>query len=574
MDMGNDESGNEKQKGHFLPIPAGMGKVADAVEKGFEKGFETLTGHAATKKSVDDDGNNGALVAFTGSTKQEPENDSLMTSSTSPTTKRSSSDPGAHGQTEIDDDDESADNGIVLHTKSDYKFGAVYWRHGFSLPENGRMKIKGNNIIFKGIIGTKLSFSLEDIDIGKVSRMGGLVHDAFVVHVVKSSNVGDVDTAEGEKFLFSTVLKDRTKVVNKIQQAQANVKLTREEKQFDDNATRGGGPRAKKKSKFRLPPDPTMQKMKIIADRKLKGVSLQDYYEVAWSEGQNGKKPMYGPFLEKAGKNNVVVSSWQPGQYEGEWCGEAYTEERIVTFEFMKQTIGQTLVNVKHTQRCRRKDNDQCIVQIKMEMKGFPYAECFVVEVRHVASRVGDSDLSIQIGMHVKFLKSCMFESKIRTNTGAETTKAQLTLLEMILGECAPFAKVEGSADETEDEDDGAEALENALAAGAPKSMAYTPLILPDSVIKVLRYIMMTIVTLFRNYLEPYIQPELFDPFPPSSVKEALQSARARVKFLEEVSLKSSSERRKKDISREIALIGKSFDRIEKMSVNSNCPAD
>ena len=99
---------------------------------------------------------------------------------------------------------------------------------------------------------------------------------------------------------------------------------------------------------------------------------------IQWSEGQNcDKEAMYGPFLQKQGKNNVVVSPWESGVFEGEWCGEKYTEERLVTFSFMKQTIGQTLVEVKHTQRCRRIENDQCIVQIKMGMKGFPYAsEC------------------------------------------------------------------------------------------------------------------------------------------------------------------------------------------------------
>mmetsp|Transcript_36945 Transcript_36945/g.64720 ORF Transcript_36945/g.64720 Transcript_36945/m.64720 type:complete len:293 (-) Transcript_36945:198-1076(-) len=285
-----------------------------------------------------------------------------------------------------------------------------------------------------------------------------------------------------------------------------------------------------------------------------------------WSEGHNDKKPIYGPFLENQMKNNVVVGPWETGNYEGEWCGETYKEERIVTFDFLKQTIGQTLVKVKHTQRYS-KDNDQCIVQIKMQMDGFPYADCFVVEVRHVASRVGENDLSIQIGMHVKFLKSCMFEGKIRTNTGAETTKAQLALLEMILEGCAPRAK--SSADESEDEDEG-ETLENSLIAGAPKTVARYPIELPDPVFKVLRFIMMSFVTLFRTCLWPYIQPELFNPFPPSSVEEALQSTRARMKLLEVISLKSASERRKNDISREIALIGKSIDRIEKMSTKSS----
>ena len=79
---------------------------------------------------------------------------------------------------------------------------------------------------------------------------------------------------------------------------------------------------------------------------------------------------MYGPFLEGQGKNNVVVGPWESGEFRGDWCGEDYTQERTVTFNFMKQTIGQTLVEVKHTQRCRRVANDRCIVQIKMEMKG------------------------------------------------------------------------------------------------------------------------------------------------------------------------------------------------------------
>ena len=40
--------------------------------------------------------------------------------------------------------------------------------------------------------------------------------------------------------------------------------------------------------------------------------------------------------------------------------------------------------------------------------------DCFVVEVRHVASRLGENDVSIQIGMFVRFVKSCLFENKIK----------------------------------------------------------------------------------------------------------------------------------------------------------------
>lgn len=324
-----------------------------------------------------------------------------------------------------DSDDDNAEPEIISHIK--YKIGAVYWRHGFSLPENGRIKLSNDELSFKGILGTKLSFDLKDVDIEKASRLGGLIHDAFIISVENSKE-------EGKEFTFSTGLKDTKKVIDKIQSAIANAK----QDESHEKSRVWGPDDLKKDNQFRVPaPDPTLEKMKIIAERRLKGVDLQDYYKVAWSD----EKPIYEPFLKGQGKNNVNVAHWETGKFEGDWCGETYTEKRIVSFDFMKQTIGQSLVEVKHTQHCRRTDNEQCIVQIKMEMKGFPYADCFVVEVRHVASCVGRNDLKIQIGMHVKFLKSCMFEKKIRTNTGAETTNAQLALLEMTLKGCAPYAK-------------------------------------------------------------------------------------------------------------------------------------
>jgi len=298
---------------------------------------------------------------FTDTTKAEPKNDSLMTSSTADPNRSSDPVPGEDEQTQGVRD---SDKGIVFH-RSSWKCGVVYWRHGFSLPENGRMKIKGDALTFKGIVTSK-AFQLNDIDVEKTSRMGGFVHDAFIISV--RSTEGKGQDGNGEYF-FSTVMKDRKKVLDKIQTAIANVKLGKEEENFDAISGRGGKRGAK--TKFRMPPDPTLQKMDTIAKKKLKGVSLQDYYEVAWSEGHGcDKKPMYGPFLEKQGKNNVTLTQWETGKYKGDWCGEEYTHERVVAFEFMKQTIGQTLVKVKHTQRCRRIDNDQCIVHISMEMKG------------------------------------------------------------------------------------------------------------------------------------------------------------------------------------------------------------
>ena len=112
--------------------------------------------------------------------------------------------------------------------------------------------------------------------------MGGLVQDAFAITKVvggsNKDNNGDSDN-NNNKFLFSTVLKDRKKVIDKVQLAIANAKLQREEDEFDAIS----GPKKKKEKKFRMPADKTLGKMSIIGQKKLKGVSLQDYYEVAVS---------------------------------------------------------------------------------------------------------------------------------------------------------------------------------------------------------------------------------------------------------------------------------------------------
>ena len=79
--------------------------------------------------------------------------------------------------------------------------------------------------------------------------------------------------------MFSAVLKDRKKIIQTLTTAIANVKLEKEEKTFDEATSNNN--KKKKTKKFRMPPDETLGKMNIIAERKLKGVSLDDYVEVA-----------------------------------------------------------------------------------------------------------------------------------------------------------------------------------------------------------------------------------------------------------------------------------------------------
>mmetsp|Transcript_1262 Transcript_1262/g.2047 ORF Transcript_1262/g.2047 Transcript_1262/m.2047 type:complete len:455 (-) Transcript_1262:125-1489(-) len=309
------------------------------------------------------------------------------------------------------------------------------------------------------------------------------------------------------------------------------------------------------KKKFRMPPDDVLQKMIVIGKQKIKGVSIQDYYEVAWSEGNDcDKEPIYGPFLTSCGKNDVNVDKWesQEGGYKGEWCGENYTQQRIVTFNFMKQTIGQTLVSVQHTQRCRRIENDRCILHMTLKMKGFPYADCFVVEVRHVASRVGENDILVEMGLHVRFLKSCMFESKIRSNTTAETTKLQMDLLALITEGCKPYAKeIAGDEEEEVEEDEGDEEEIDDTAEESKDIICDLPLI---------RFF----ITLgAKIFLWPFIKLDLFDPFPPTTVDEALTNVRRRVALLDKISCDRVTDEQKDELAKEMKAIQASLKHIE-----------
>jgi hypothetical protein len=51
---------------------------------------------------------------------------------------------------------------------------------------------------------------------------------------------------------------------------------------------------------------------------------------------------------------------------------------------------------------------DRCILAMTVEMDGIPFADCFNVEIRWVASRVKSNDLLIEVGLFVNFIKSTL----------------------------------------------------------------------------------------------------------------------------------------------------------------------
>lgn len=131
----------------------------------------------------------------------------------------------------------------------------------------------------------------------------------------------------------------------------------------------------------------------------------------------------------------------------------------------------------------------------------------------------------------------------------------------MISEGCGPYAKeAVDSEDDSEVEEDNLDGLTVSTPASARGFVK-----LPDPVYKVLRSMLMMLVTIFRACIRPYLPPELFE-FAPSSIEEALLSARTSVKSLEELSMQAVSERQRKDISREIRAIEKSMTTIEQIS--------
>ena len=266
-----------------------------------------------------------------------------------------------------------------------------------------------------------------------VSPIRGAAHkvaeggNKLIVNPVKGASK---KVAEGGNKILVTPVKDASKIVAEGGKAlfRTNSKGTAKEIEQEEDLPD-------------VPPDATLQKMNVIINKRLKDVSIPDYYAIAWSEG-NGTNtaPLYGPWLKESGKENIDVGKWEFADKEtvflGEWDGEKYTQRRVrcshvecwsrycgatlidpsptvqvVRFVFNKQIpfqISPTLAKVKHTQYCRVEGKDKCVVAMTIDMQGVPYSDCFHVEIRWVATRLGKNDISIQVGLFVNFIKSTM----------------------------------------------------------------------------------------------------------------------------------------------------------------------
>mmetsp|Transcript_4784 Transcript_4784/g.6216 ORF Transcript_4784/g.6216 Transcript_4784/m.6216 type:complete len:435 (+) Transcript_4784:78-1382(+) len=188
-----------------------------------------------------------------------------------------------------------------------------------------------------------------------------------------------------------------------------------------------------------VPVDETLERMNIIIRKRIKGVTVQQFYETVWSEQDD--KPLFEPWLKEGGKMDISVEKWQDGNFKGEWDKESYYKQRLVNFKFTRTThmyTGPPIASVQHTQNCRLIGDDRCVLAMKVKMEGIPFADCFDVQIRWVVTRLGEKDeLSIQVGLFVNFVKQTVLAAKIRSGTTEETTKTQLSLFEAAKMACS-----------------------------------------------------------------------------------------------------------------------------------------
>lgn len=296
------------------------------------------------------------------------------------------------------------------------------WKKGKNLPVDGRLFITTEALKFKPIIGKSKKLVWKNLVVEKTKHR--------IKHAIKVS--GSDEDGNQKTYVFTFLLPHRDACFDKIESMITNdgphsCSDTEDEEEDMSHANASA-----------VEPDGVLPKMEPIVKAKIKGVSVTDFFNIVWSEGNgNDHKPLYGPWLSSCGKNDVVVGQWEKAKdkaFLNEWCGEKYDMKRTVTFNF-QGAFGHP--EVTHTQHCRIEGSDRCVLAMTVRMKGIPFADCFEVEVRWVASRVGAKNLSLDAGLLVNFKKSCMVAGKIRKNTTAETKKAQTDLCETMKRACA-----------------------------------------------------------------------------------------------------------------------------------------
>jgi hypothetical protein len=152
--------------------------------------------------------------------------------------------------------------------------------------------------------------------------------------------------------------------------------------------------------------------------------------------------------------------------------------------------------------------NDKCVLEMRIQFEGIPYADTFSVEVRWLARRVNDNDIKIDVGVFVDFKKSSFLQGKIRSGTIEETTAVHKNLLQAVQLACSAASGVEIKEE--------AQSIELPEARSISKSTALSSVlefIKPDNhVILVCAAILLFIITRFSRKVSPQVSLNNFSP--------------------------------------------------------------
>jgi len=295
-------------------------------------------------------------------------------------------------------------------------FACSFRDKSHKLPfQYGRVFVTSGRIIFNSWTGKKLNLRWSDVlDLELTSSFMNSADDTIMVTSRKSSTEEAYVLLGGfiDREQAMDVFKKLRGAVEEETAAQPTSRATTVDKSIVPSIG------------DQVPPDNTLRKMDKVLNRHLRGISIERFYEIAWSEGNGtNEKPLYGPWL---GKHcfDVDVGDWEIKPVVGPWCGETYQQKRTITFRVKRKThlyIGPPIANVKQTHYCRVEGNDKCVLGMTVEFDGIPYSDTFAVEVRWVARRQGSDDILIEVGVFVDFKKNTFLKAKIRAGTIEES---------------------------------------------------------------------------------------------------------------------------------------------------------
>ncbi|CAB9509546.1 GRAM [Seminavis robusta] len=216
--------------------------------------------------------------------------------------------------------------------------------------------------------------------------------------------------------------------------------------------------------------DPTLAKMETVLNKKIRGVAVNKFHEIVWSDTSDNKS-LYGSWLGSGNCYDIVVGQWETSgdAFTSPWSGERFSQKRSVSFQLKRNSmIGPPVAGVNQTQYCRLDNNDRSTMHMTVEFQGIPYADTFQVEVRWVATRSGTRDLTVQVGVFVEFKKSTLLKSQIRNGTLSETKPVHENLFAFVKEALSKEIAADdaGGDDEVENEDDNVECEEKASEGG------------------------------------------------------------------------------------------------------------